>query len=152
MTEKFRIKIQYEDFNVAKENKFLASFNTGAIVNFVGIVREFEKNKKILSLHLEHYPKMTENEILKIVKEAELRWKINKAKVIHRIGKLLPNDNIVYVGISSAHRQDAFDATNFIMDWLKSKAPIWKQEKFEKVSVWVKERKQDKIALKKWSQ
>ena len=95
---------------------------------------------------------MTENEILKIVKEAELRWKINKAKVIHRIGKLLPNDNIVYVGISSAHRQDAFDATNFIMDWLKSKAPIWKQEKFEKVSVWVKERKQDKIALKKWSQ
>lgn len=152
MTEKFRIKIQYEDFNIAKENKFLASFNTGAIVNFVGIVREFEKNKKILSLHLEHYPKMTENEILKIVKEAGLRWKINKAKVIHRIGKLLPNDNIVYVGISSAHRQDAFDATNFIMDWLKSKAPIWKQEKFEKVSVWVKERKQDKIALKKWSQ
>ena len=152
MTEKFRIKIQYEDFNIEKENKFLTSFNTGAIVNFVGIVREFEKNKKILSLHLEHYPKMTENEILKIVKEAELRWKINKAKVIHRIGKLLPNDNIVYIGISSAHRQDAFDATNFIMDWLKSKAPIWKQEKYEKVSLWVKERKQDKIALKKWTQ
>lgn len=150
MTKKFRIRIQHEDFNVEKENELLFGHNTGAIVNFIGIVREKHRNKNILSMFLEHYPKMTENEILKIVKEANIKWKFDKLTVIHRVGKLLPNENIVYIGISSSHRKDAFEATNFIMDWLKTKAPIWKLEEFEKEKVWVKERYQDKKAQDKW--
>ena len=148
--KKIRIKIQHEDFNVERENMLLTSFNTGAIVNFIGIVREAKKDKKLLSLNLEHYPKMTENEILKIVKKAKKRWKFNNVTVIHRVGKLFPHENIVYVGVSSSHRQDAFNATNFIMDWLKTKAPIWKLEEFEEKSVWVEEKNQDKQALNKW--
>ena len=151
MIEKFRIKIQHEDFNVEKENKLLFCYNTGAIVNFVGIVREQHKNKNILSMFLEHYPKMPENEILKIVKEADIKWKLDKLTVIHRVGKLFTNENIVYIGISCSHRKDAFEATNFIMDCLKTKAPIWKLEEFEKEKVWVKERDQDKKALNKWT-
>ena len=94
---------------------------------------------------------MTENEISKIIKEADIKWKLDKITVIHRVGKLLPNENIVYVGISSVHRQNAFDAANFIIDWLKTKAPIWKLEEFEKERIWVKERNQDEKALNKWT-
>ena len=151
MTKKFEIRIQFEDFDIDKENKFLCSDNTGAIVNFVGVVRNRYKNKNILSLFLEHYPTMTENEISRIVKEADIKWKLDKITVIHRVGKLFPNENIVYVGISSVHRQNAFDAANFIIDWLKTKAPIWKLEEFEKERIWVKERYQDEKALNKWT-
>ena len=151
MTKKFEIRVQFEDFDIDKENKFLCSDNTGAIVNFVGVVRNRYKNKNILSLFLEHYPTMTENEISKIIKEADIKWKLDKITVIHRVGKLLPNENIVYVGISSVHRQNAFDAANFIIDWLKTKAPIWKLEEFEKERIWVKERNQDEKALNKWT-
>ena len=99
---------------------------------------------------LEHYPVMTENEILKIAEKALKKWDINYISIIHRIGKLLPNDKIVYVGVSSKHRQDAFDACNFIMDWLKTNAPFWKLEEFEDKKKWVIQNKDDTKALKKW--
>ena len=100
---------------------------------------------------LEHYPVMTENEILKVAEEAFKKWDINYVSIIHRIGKLFPKDKIVYVGVSSKHRQNAFDACNFIMDWLKTKAPFWKLEKFEDTKKWVDQHKKDKKALEKWS-
>ena len=100
---------------------------------------------------LEHYPVMTENEILKVAEEAFKKWEINYVSIIHRIGKLLPKDKIVYVGVSSKHRQNAFDACNFIMYWLKTKAPFWKLEKFEDTKKWVDQDKKDKKALEKWS-
>ena len=99
---------------------------------------------------LEHYPVMTENEILKVAEEAFKKWDINYVSIIHRIGKLFPKDKIVYVGVSSKHRQNAFDACNFIMDWLKTKAPFWKLEKFEDTKKWVDQDKKDKKALEKW--
>ena len=100
---------------------------------------------------LEHYPVMTENEILKVAEEAFKKWDINYVSIIHRVGKLFPKDKIVYVGVSSKHRQNAFDACNFIMDWLKTKAPFWKLEKFEDTKKWVDQDKKDKKALEKWS-
>ena len=100
---------------------------------------------------LEHYPVMTENEILKVAEEAFKKWNINYVSIIHRIGKLFPKDKIVYVGVSSKHRQNAFDACNFIMDWLKTKAPFWKLEKFEDTKKWVDQDKKDNKALEKWS-
>ena len=100
---------------------------------------------------LEHYPVMTENEIFKVAEEAFKKWDINYVSIIHRIGKLFPKDKIVYVGVSSKHRQNAFDACNFIMDWLKTKAPFWKLEKFEDTQKWVSQDKKDNKALEKWS-
>ena len=100
---------------------------------------------------LEHYPVMTENEILKVAEEAFKKWDINYVSIIHRIGKLFPKDKIVYVGVSSKHRQNAFDACNFIMDWLKTKAPFWKLEEFEDTNKWVVQDKKDNKALEKWS-
>ena len=99
---------------------------------------------------LEHYPEMTESEILKIITKASQKWKINKISVIHRIGKLLPREKIVYVGVSSIHRQNAFNACNFIMDWLKTKAPFWKVEENNNERNWVGFNESDNQALKKW--
>ena len=134
------------------ENNNLLTNNAGAIVNFIGTVRGKSKtNKKILSMTLEHYPEMTENEILNIITEASQKWKINKISVIHRIGKLLPRDKIVYVGVSSIHRENAFYACNFIMDWLKTKATFWKLEEFEDDAKWVLQENKDYKSLEKWN-
>ena len=146
------IRIQSQDFDVTKENKKLNSNQPGAIVNFVGIVRGFDENQKepIHSLTLEHYPGMTESEIENIVKESFQRWSISAVTVIHRIGKLLPSDQIVFVGVASKHRQNAFDGCNFIMDWLKTKAPFWKVEENENKNNWVEFNSLDNDATKKW--
>tara|TARA_B100001063_G_scaffold139428_1_gene130270 strand:- start:57 stop:533 length:477 start_codon:yes stop_codon:yes gene_type:complete len=147
-----KIKIQNEDFDISKENKILQENQTGAIVNFVGIVRGFdEKNNKVIeSMTLEHYPGMTELEINKIVKQSYERWDITGATVIHRVGKLLPSEQIVFVGVSSRHRQNAFDSCNFIMDWLKTKAPFWKVEENDHQKKWVDYNLSDDEATKKW--
>ena len=135
-----------------KENRLLLINNTGAIVNFLGTVREKDKkNKNILSMTLEYYPEMTENEILKIAKQASKKWNINYISIIHRIGKLVPKEKIVYVGVSSKHRQNAFNACNFIMDYLKSNATFWKLEEFEDEKKWVVQNKKEIKALEKWS-
>ena len=146
------IRIQSQDFDVTKENKKLNSNQPGAIVNFVGIVRGFDENQKepIHSLTLEHYPGMTESEIENIVKESFQRWSISAVTVIHRIGKLLPSDQIVFVGVASKHRQNAFDGCNIIMDWLKTKAPFWKVEENENKNNWVEFNSLDNDATKKW--
>jgi molybdopterin synthase catalytic subunit len=146
------IRIQNEDFDVNKENKKLQNNQPGAIVNFVGIVRGFneKKNEPIHSLTLEHYPGMTELEIENIVKESFQRWNISSVTVIHRIGKLLPSDQIVFVGVASKHRQNAFDSCNFVMDWLKTKAPFWKIEENQNEKKWVEFNSLDKEATRKW--
>ena len=135
-----------------KENRSLLINNTGAIVNFLGTVREKDKkNKNILSMTLEYYPEMTENEILKIAKQASKKWNINYISIIHRIGKLVPKEKIVYVGVSSKHRQNAFNACNFIMDYLKSNATFWKLEEFEDEKKWVVQNKKEIKTLERWS-
>ena len=147
-----KIKIQNEDFDVSEETKILQNYKTGAIVNFVGVVRGFdEKNKvEINSMTLEHYSGMTELEIEKIVTRSSRRWDITGVTVIHRVGKLLPSDQIVFVGVSSKHRQNAFDSCNFIMDWLKTKAPFWKVEENDHQKKWVDYNLSDDEATKKW--
>lgn len=147
-----KIKIQNNDFDVSKETKILQENQTGAIVSFVGVVRGFDEkiNSVIESMTLEHYPGMTELEIKKIVKQSYERWDITGATVIHRVGKLLPTDQIVFVGVSSKHRQNAFDSCNFIMDWLKTKAPFWKVEENDYQKKWVDYNLSDEEATKKW--
>ena len=147
-----KIKIQNEDFDVSDEIKILHQNNTGAIVNFIGVVRGYDekKNQIINSMTLEHYPGMTESEIEKIVFESFQRWELTGVTVIHRVGNLKPSDQIVFVGVSSKHRQNAFDGCNFIMDWLKTKAPFWKVEKNNKKKNWVGFNENDNQALKKW--
>ena len=146
------IRIQSQDFDVNKENKKLQINEPGAIVNFVGIVRGIDekKNQPIHSLTLEHYPGMTESEIEIIVKESCQRWSISAVTVIHRIGKLLPSDQIVFVGVASKHRQNAFDGCNFVMDWLKTKAPFWKVEENDNKKEWVEFNSRDNDAINKW--
>ena len=147
-----KIKIQNKDFDVSDEIKILHQNNTGAIVNFIGVVRGYdEKNNEIIkSMTLEHYPGMTESEIEKIVFESSQRWELTGVTVIHRVGNLKPSDQIVFVGVSSKHRQNAFDGCNFIMDWLKTKAPFWKVEENNDKKNWVSFNESDNQALKKW--
>ena len=147
-----KIKIQNEDFDVSDEIKILHQNNTGAIVNFIGVVRGYDekKNQIINSMTLEHYPGMTESEIEKIVFESFQRWELTGVTVIHRVGNLKPSDQIVFVGVSSKHRQNAFDGCNFIMDWLKTKAPFWKVEENNNKKNWVSFNENDNQALKKW--
>ena len=147
-----KIKIQNEDFDVSVETKMLQQTNTGAIVNFVGIVRGYdEKNDQIIdSMTLEHYPGMTESEIENIIVESYKKWELTGITVIHRVGDLKPSDQIVFVGVSSKHRQNAFNGCNFIMDWLKTKAPFWKVEEKNNKKNWVSFNESDNQALKKW--
>ena len=147
-----KVKIQNEDFDVSEETRFLQQNNTGAIVNFVGIVRGYDEknNRNIHSMKLEHYPGMTESEIEKIIFESYKKWELTGITVIHRVGNLKPSDQIVFVGVSSKHRQNAFDGCNFIMDWLKTKAPFWKVEENNNERNWVSFNESDNQALKKW--
>ena len=149
-----KIKIQSDDFDISKEMKKLQTNETGAIVNFVGIVRgkDEKTNEEIYSMTLEHYPGMTELEIEGIVNNSTTRWEISAVTVIHRIGKLFSSDQIVFVGVASKHRQNAFDACNYIMDWLKTKAPFWKIEEGSKDNKWVEFNSSDSKATKKWEQ
>ena len=149
-----KVKIQNDDFDVSKEMKKLQTNETGAIVNFVGIVRgkDGKTNEDIFSMTLEHYPGMTELEIESIVTNSTTRWEISAVTVIHRIGKLFSSDQIVFVGVASKHRQNAFDACNYIMDWLKTKAPFWKIEEGSQEKKWVEFNLSDSKATKKWEQ
>ena len=151
-TPQIKIKIQNEDFDVSEETKILQQNNTGAIVSFVGIVRGYDEKKGqiINSMTLEHYPGMTESEIEKIIFDCYKKWEITGVTVIHRVGNLVPSDQIVFVGVSSKHRQNAFDGCNFIMDWLKTKAPFWKVEENNNKKNWVSFNDSDNEALKKW--
>mgnify|MGYP001323320252 FL=1 len=146
------IKVQEEDFSLTDEIIFLKKRcnNIGALSTFIGIVRDKREDEKLVSMTLEHYPGMTESEIEKIIVDCYKRWELTGVTVIHRIGNLKPSDQIVFVGVSSKHRQNAFDGCNFIMDWLKTKAPFWKVEENNGKKNWVNFNETDNQALKKW--
>lgn len=146
------ISIQQHDFDVGEEYTALIANDTaaGAVVTFVGRVRDLNLGRDVLGLHLEHYPGMTEKSLQEIVNEAHSRWKILRWKIIHRIGDLHLGDNIVFVGVSSAHREDAFHATEFLMDYLKTRAPFWKKEVTTAGSLWVGLQEKDVSAVKRW--
>lgn len=146
------IKVQTEDFNQQIEyDRLRKESHTGAIVTFTGLVRDINQGEKISALTLEHYPAMTEKALHEIVEKAKLRWSLIDVSVIHRVGELQLLDQIVFVGVASLHRGDAFAACEFIMDYLKTQAPFWKKEtNSEGECYWVDARESDQSALNKW--
>ena len=144
------VRITEDDFDIAAEHEKLKSSTAGAIVTFTGTVRDLA-NGGLQAMTLEHYPGMTESEIETIVSTAKKRWPLTAVSVIHRVGRLEPLDNIVFVGCASAHRGAAFDAANFIMDYLKTNAPFWKKEDGPDGAKWVDARDSDTVALARWS-
>ena len=153
------ISVQTEDFNIALEYLRLRerAGDAGAIVTFTGLVREIYDHcsadtERIQTLNLEHYPGMTEKALQSIVDAANEKWALLSTRVIHRVGSLKPSDQIVFVGTASAHRQNAFDATRFIMDYLKSEAPFWKKQSTEEGEEWIESRQSDAEALETWQE
>ncbi|MBU2895515.1 molybdopterin synthase catalytic subunit MoaE [Vibrio hepatarius] len=146
-----RVSVQYEDFSVGNEYQMLAGDSaTGAIVTFVGKVRDMNLGKNVTGLSLEHYPGMTEKALVAICDQAEQRWPLFSIRVIHRVGDLEVGDQIVFVGVSSAHRGDGFEACEFIMDYLKTKAPFWKKERTDGASRWIESRHTDTLSAQRW--
>lgn len=147
------VRVQTEDFDVGVEIARLREGNpkVGAVASFVGIVRDLNDGDAVASLTLEHYPGMTEKAVEKIVAEARERWDIYDALIIHRVGKLKPLDQIVLVVVSSAHRGESFKACEFLMDYLKTRAPFWKKEQTPDGARWVDARASDDTAAKRWS-
>ncbi len=147
------IRVQTQDFDIGAEFRALTAGHTdiGGIGSFIGTVRANTSGLQLESLTLEHYPAMTERAIAAIVAEAEQRWALLGCTVIHRVGRMRPGENIVLVLTASAHRQAALDATAFLIDWLKTKAPFWKQEAFADGSAtWVDARESDDAAAARW--
>lgn len=154
-----RVLVQEEDFSVdacLDQLRRLESGDwnrqVGALASFVGTVRERNNGDAVSELTLEHYPGMTEQSIERIIQQAEGRWPIYSALVIHRIGTLAPADQIVFVGVSSAHREAALEACAFIMDFLKTEAPFWKREQTPDGARWVDARDSDEQAKRRWIQ
>ena len=150
-----RVSIQAEDFNLADEIAALRrqDARVGAVCSFVGTVRsgnEGNKGPPVLSMELEHYPGMTEKAIEGMIDEAQRRFDIYAARVIHRVGLLQPLDQIVMVAVTSAHRGESFKACEFLMDYLKTQAPFWKKEQTPQGAQWVDARASDDAALAKW--
>jgi len=149
-----RIRVQTEDFDAGAEIASLAAGRTdvGGIGCFVGTVRGGVGGRALAALVLEHYPAMTERALGQIVAEAERRWALLGCTVIHRVGRLEPGANIVLVAAASAHRADALEATAFLIDWLKTKAPFWKREEFAGGGAeWVAARETDAAAAARWA-
>ena len=146
------VNIQKDDFDVNTEIQSIGSIKKiGGIANFIGVVRDSQNEKdELISLELEHYPGMTEKAIMSICRDALKRWKINFVSVIHRVGNLKTGDNIVLVITASAHRKESFKSAEFIMDFLKSRAPIWKKEHYKTHSSWVQSKEADELSLKNW--
>ena len=147
------IRVQENDFDIGKEVRDLTAGRTdiGAIVTFTGTVRDSAKDGAIASMTLEHYPGMTEKELARIEKEANARWPLQASLIIHRYGRLTPGDNIVLVVTASAHRHAAFEAAEFLMDYLKTNAPFWKKESSGGGENWVDARQSDDGASERWS-
>ncbi len=148
-----RVSIQEADFDVGKECRGLAkSSRCGAVTQFVGVMRDYNEGDDIVAMELEHYPGMTERSIESIIDRAAQRWSLLSVTVIHRVGALLPGAQIVFVGVGAMHRQAAFAACEFIMDFLKSEAPFWKKERrADGAERWVDARASDTQALDRWS-
>jgi molybdopterin synthase catalytic subunit len=146
------IRIQTEDFDLSTEIAALRAQQpqVGAVVSFVGTVRDLNDGATVTQMELEHYPGMTEKALQQIVEQAQARWAFLDALVIHRIGPLQPLDQIVLVAVTAAHRGEAFAACEFIMDYLKTDAPFWKKEQTPDGARWVDARSTDTAALGKW--
>ena len=146
------VRIQTGDFDVAREIAMLRGDDArvGAVAAFVGLVRDINDAAAVSTLTLEHYPGMTEKALSRIVEEAKSRWNVYDALVIHRVGELKPTDQIVLVVVTSAHRGDAFAACEFIMDYLKTRAPFWKKEQTPAGERWVEARASDDDAAARW--
>jgi molybdopterin synthase catalytic subunit len=147
------VRVQAEDFDVGVEIRHLMQGRTdvGAIVTFTGTVRGESGGRPITRMTLEHYPGMTEAELERVENEANARWPLQASLIVHRIGALAPGDNIVLVVTASAHRQAAFAAAEFLMDYLKNRAPFWKKEETPDATVtWVEARQSDDVAARRW--
>ena len=146
------VRIQTADFDVGAEIAALRSGNAriGAVATFIGVVRDVNDGAAVGEMTLEHYPGMTEKAIEEIIGQAQGRWGIYDALVIHRVGKLKPADQIVLVVVTSSHRGDAFAACEFIMDYLKTRAPFWKKEQAGAGARWVEARASDDTAAERW--
>ncbi|PHS77518.1 MAG: molybdenum cofactor biosynthesis protein MoaE [Rhodospirillaceae bacterium] len=146
------IRIQEDDFDPGIEISKLTDGQThiGGVCSFIGLVRDFSDDHKLTSMTLEHYPGMTEKQLLHIEDEAFERWHLDGLSIVHRVGKLHAGDRIVFVAAASAHRADAFEACNFVMDWLKTKAPFWKKETGTSGDHWVETKATDEASSKRW--
>lgn len=146
------IRVQQAPFDAGSEQRLLLEGRSdiGAVVSFTGLVRDFNERPDVSALTLEHYPGMTESALSEIVAEAESRWSLQGVRVIHRVGRLSPGDPIVLVVVASAHRRAAFEACDFIMDYLKTRAPFWKKEHSITGDYWVAERESDLRDASRW--
>ncbi|WP_206484898.1 molybdopterin synthase catalytic subunit MoaE [Thalassotalea sp. G2M2-11] len=152
MQTDIKISVQTEDFSQAEEVALLEQSNhsDGAVVTFCGRVRNRNLGENIQGLFLEHYPGMTEKSLSKIIEQAKSKWQINRVTVIHRVGQLSVGEQIVFVGVTSPHRHDAFAANEFIMDFLKVNAPFWKKELSDNGEKWLDARSSDQDKAKQW--
>lgn len=147
-----RVFVQTEDFDLSTEIAKLRANNPaiGALVSFIGVVRDLNEGVDVQAMELEHYPGMTEKALQEIVTQASSRWSLMECLVIHRVGLLKPLDQIVLVAVASSHRGEAFAACEFIMDYLKTQAAFWKKEKTSEGERWVDAREADDKAVNKW--
>ncbi|BDT76687.1 molybdopterin converting factor subunit 2 [Polynucleobacter yangtzensis] len=147
------IRVQESDFDLSAEIAALRKGDprVGAVVSFLGTVRDMNDGSEVRGMTLEHYPGMTEKALQEILDQAKARWDIYQTLVIHRVGPLLPEDQIVLVAVTSAHRGEAFAACEFIMDYLKTAAPFWKKEDTPEGARWVDSRVTDEAAMARWN-
>ncbi|NQW00315.1 MAG: molybdenum cofactor biosynthesis protein MoaE [Rhodospirillales bacterium] len=148
------IRVQAEDFDIGVELKKLTAGDAsiGGLCSFVGLVRDMAGSDEISAMTLEHYPGMTEKALTDIEAQAQERWPLNGTLIVHRYGRLQPGDQIVLVAAASAHREAAFEACHFLIDWLKTKAPFWKLEDTPDGGQWVDARDTDAAATDRWLQ
>jgi len=146
------VKVQSEDFDVGAELSALTTGNTaiGGMTSFVGLVRDLGGEDALKAMTLEHYPGMTEKQLSRLEAEARERWDLQDVLIIHRYGTLNPGDRIVLVVTASAHREASLESCQFLIDWLKTKAPFWKLEDRESGAQWVESRSEDSVAADKW--
>jgi molybdopterin synthase catalytic subunit len=146
--------VQTEDFDLRLEHQQLIQndHGIGAVVAFIGMVRDLNLADDVVSLELEHYPGMTEKSLTNIAQQAEKRWSLQAARIVHRVGKMYPGDQIVLVLTASAHRGDAYEANTFMMDYLKTEAPFWKKEWTPEGPRWIEARESDDSAVARWTE
>ena len=146
------IRVQTEDFDIGAEISRMTAGKTeiGGLASFVGLVRDYAGDEKISSMTLEHYPGVTEKQLSRLEDEARERWDLQDVLIIHRYGTLNPGDRIVLVATASAHREASLESCQFLIDWLKTKAPFWKLEDRESGAKWVESRAEDTVAADKW--
>lgn len=146
------VSVQEQDFDQGNEYQNLVKDNLsdGAVVVFVGLVRDFNQGSEVTGLHIEHYPEMTEKCLKEIVQQAREKWPLGRVRVVHRYGALALGEQIVYVGVSSVHRKAAFAGAEFIMDYLKTQAPFWKKETTHSGQHWLAAQQSDKKAADSW--